>query len=67
LFVHCHPVDLNQCGSGFGTACSGVGSMVSHMKMESGEMLVFDAAIVAMVVFLVTLFTVSRLTEARKQ
>lgn len=35
--------------------------------MESGKMLVFDAAIVAVAVFLVTLFTVSRITERREQ
>jgi energy-converting hydrogenase Eha subunit H len=60
-------VDLNQCGSGLRASSSGVGSIQSPMKMESGNMLVFDAAIVAVAVFLVTLFTVSRITERREQ
>jgi hypothetical protein len=37
------------------------------LKMEPGEMMVFGAAIVAMTVFLVTLFVVAQMTERRAQ
>jgi hypothetical protein len=40
---------------------------VGHLKMETGNMMVFGAAAVAMTVFIVTLFTVAWVTEHRQQ
>ncbi len=44
-----------------------IGSLASDLQMETGKMMVFGAAAVAMTVFLVTLFSVAWLTEHRKQ
>jgi hypothetical protein len=59
--------DLNQSRGPPRIAELLIGSRVSHLQMEFGNMMVMGAAAVAMTVFLVTLFTVAWVTEHRKQ